>query len=324
MQTVSVSQAGTGGGGTTDRTEGGTASDDGASNPGGEGEAQAFDNTSNTKWLVFNPTGNIAYDFAGDDAYAINSYTVTSANDASDRDPKNWNLQGSNDGSNWTTVDSQNNQFFGNRFEVKTFNIGNTTAYKQYRLSVTANSGSGLLQIGEIQLFGPAGSGGGGNPSCPYTNGQFLTEWFGNEIVRAYICGTKFYAKNDAGYFKSRSWLTGTGRFTAAELACFEEVNPGCGGLRIASNLLETNSGLEVFPNPTNGKIKIGFTLQKDENVWFNLYDTQGKNLQLSDYEGKKGRNEVEFDLQNYSSGAYFIDLQYDQKREVRKVVKVN
>ena len=67
-----------------------------------------------------------------------------------------------------------------------------------------------------------------------------------------------------------------------------------------------------------------GFTLEKDENVWFNLYDTQGKNLQLNDFEGKKGRNEVEFDLQNYTSGAYFIDLQYNQKREVRKVMKVN
>jgi pimeloyl-ACP methyl ester carboxylesterase len=163
-------------------------------------------------------------------------------------------------------------------------------------------------------------SGGG----CSYTNGQILTVWFGNEIVRAYTCGTKFYAKNDAGYFKSKSWLTGTGRFTAAELACFEEMNPGCGGLRFASGLIENDNSLEVFPNPTNGKIKIGFTLLKDENVWFNLYDTQGKNLQLSDFEGKTGRNEVEFDLQNYPTGAYFIDLQYNQKREIRKIVKVN
>ncbi len=320
-QTVNVIQAGTGGGTPIDRTEGGTSSDDGASNPGSEGEAQAFDNTTNTKWLVFNSTGNIGYDFAGDDNYAINSYTVASANDSPDRDPKNWNLQGSNDGSNWTNIDSQNNQNFGGRFEIKPYSISNTTAYKQYRLNVTANNGSGLLQIGEIQMFGPAGTGGG---MCSYTNGQFLTEWFGNEIVRAYICGTKYYAKNDAGYFKSKSWLTGTGRFTAAELNCFEEVNPGCGGLRIASGLIENDNSLEVFPNPTNGKIKVSFTIEKDENVWFNLYDTQGKNLQLNDFEGKKGRNEVEFDLQNYTSGTYFIDLQYNQKREVRKVMKVN
>jgi hypothetical protein len=312
-----------GGGGTSDRTEGGTASDDNANNPAPESEAQAFDNTTNSKWLVFNSTGNIAYDFNGNDEYAINNYTVASANDAPDRDPKNWNFQGSNDGSNWITLDSRNNESFGSRFETKSYSISNTTAYKQYRLNVTANQGSSLLQIAEIQLFGPAGGGGGGGSSCFYTDGQFMTEWLGNEIIRAYVCGTKFYAKNDAGYFKSKSWLTGTGRFTQAELDCFEEVDPGCAGARVASSLEESEL-ISIFPNPTNGKIKVNFTLQKDENVWFNLYDTQGKNLQLNDFEGKKGRNEVEFDLQNYSSGAYFIDLQYNQKREVRKVMKVN
>jgi hypothetical protein len=177
---------------------------------------------------------------------------------------------------------------------------------------------------GNNSACGSSGGNGGGGSSCSYTNGQYMTTWWGDEVIRAYVCGSKFYAKNDAGFFKSRSWLVGTGRFTTSETDCFEEVNPGCGGLRIASNLVETDNGLEVFPNPTTGKIKISFTLQKDENVWFNLYDTQGKNLQLSDFEGKKGRNEVEFDLQNYTSGAYFIDLQYNQKREVRKVMKVN
>lgn len=86
---------------------------------------------------------------------------------------------------------------------------------------------------------------------------------------------------------------------------------------------METDNGLEVFPNPTNGKIKVSFTLQKDENVWFNLYDIR-KNLQLSDFEGKKGRNEVEFDLQNCISGAYFVNFQSAEKREVLKVMKVN
>jgi hypothetical protein len=54
-----------------------------------EGEPDVFDNTNNTKWLTFNPMGNLAYDFANQDAYAINKYTVVSANDALDRDPKN-------------------------------------------------------------------------------------------------------------------------------------------------------------------------------------------------------------------------------------------
>jgi hypothetical protein len=145
-QTVNVTQAGTSGGTDPDRTEGGTAGDDGANNPAPEGEEKAFDNQSGTKWLVYSSTGNISYDFSGDDAYAVNRYTVTSANDAPDRDPKNWNFQGSNDGVNWTTIDSRNDQFIGApRFDLRTFTISNTTAYKRYRLNVTANHGNGLL-----------------------------------------------------------------------------------------------------------------------------------------------------------------------------------
>ena len=210
--------------------------------------------------------------------------------------------------------------------EVFVGTVQKTLSAGNHNIRIAGVNGVSGSNFAHNKLCAVSATGGGGppSPSCPYTNGQFMTEWLGNEVIRAYICGTKFYAKNDAGYFKSKSWLTGTGRFTAAELACFEEVNPGCGGLRIASSLIETDNGLEVFPNPTNGKIIVSFTLQKDENVWFNLYDTQGKNLQLNDFEGKTGRNEVEFDLQNYASGAYFIDLQYNQKREVRKVMKVN
>ena len=402
------------GGSNPDRTENGTASDGGANNPNGEGEAQAFDNQNSSKWLVFTPTGNIVYDFANEDSYAISSYTVTSANDEPARDPKNWNFQGSNDGSNWTTINSQNDQFYGNRSETKTFDISNTTAYRQYRLDVTGNNGSSLLQIAEVQMFGILGTGGGttGGGTCSYTEGQFLTNWYG-EIVNAYRCGSKYYASSTGGAYKPKSWLIATGRFSAAEYNCFEQddprpagcastgggggggggtggggtggtggctftdgqylldyngetiqaklcngvlyaratwgawkhpnwligagmnattaacfatSNPGCGALRVSAEKLseETDDKITVYPNPTTGKIKIVFALQKAENVWLNLYDVQGKSLDLRDFEGKVGRNEMEYDLQNYSSGSYFVDFQSAGKHEVLKVIKVN
>ena len=78
------------------------------------------------------------------------------------------------------------------------------------------------------------------------------------------------------------------------------------------------------YTDRTTGKIKIVFSLQKAENVWLNLYDVQGKSLDLRDFEGKAGRNEMEYDLQNYSSGSYFVDFQSAEKREILKVMKVN
>jgi hypothetical protein len=347
--TVSGCAGGTGGGGGSDpeRTEGGTASDENANNPVNEGEAQAFDNTTNTKWLVFNPTGNIIYDFAGEDAYAINRYTIASANDESTRDPKSWFLEGSNNNSTWTIVDSRSSQTFGSRFETKTYiPSSTTTAYKQYRLRVTENAGSGLLQIAEIQMFGSTdgGTGGGTSPSgfCPRINpstngweywdfGQSTWKsgnWFAWDAVNSRI----FFAVIENGLmYASTSANSGGTKLSLAALqaasvrselySCFTYGSAS----RISSNFEEeTEDKIAVYPNPTTGKVKIVFSLQKAENVWLNLYDTQGKSLDLRDFEGKAGRNEMEYDLQNYPSGAYFIDLQYNQRREIRKVMKVN
>ena len=365
-----------GGGGNPDRTENGIASDDNANNPGNEGEAQAFDNQNGTKWLVFNSTGNIAYDFANEDAYAINSYTVTSANDEPARDPKNWNFQGSNDGSNWTTVDSQNNQFYGNRFETKTFNINNTTAYKQYRLNVTGNNGSNLLQIGEIQMFGPLGTGGGtgggtgvcsninsvnaGNASEGYTHTINITTADTYKFKITYATGESNATGNitvDSDPAIQFSVGPSTGSWTPSVEVLVGNVQKtlsvgnhtvrisgvnNVSGSNFAHNKLcavpassnrnvsrmavfeEEEKPISIYPNPTTGKIKIVFALQKAENVWLNLYDVQGKSLDLRDFEGKLGRNEMEYDLQNYSSGAYFVNFQSSEKREVLKVMKVN
>jgi hypothetical protein len=80
-------------------------------------------------------------------------------------------------------------------------------------------------------------------------------------------------------------------------------------GSRIATSDESEDKSVKVYPNPTTGKIKVGFYLPKDENVWLNLYDLQGKNLQLNDFEGKAGQNQVELDLQHYPTGTYFINL---------------
>lgn len=124
-------------------------------NPPNEDKTKAFDDNTSTKWFASGSGsgGWIQYDFAGSTAYAINKYTITSANDAPDRDPKNWTLKDSNDGTNWTTVDTQTNQTFANRFQKNTYTFTNTTAYQIYRLDVSSANGSTDLQLAEIEMF---------------------------------------------------------------------------------------------------------------------------------------------------------------------------
>lgn len=137
------------------RCIGGTITASGENTPN-EGKDRAFDGNYSTKWLAFSSTGWLQYDFAGTSTYAINQYSITSANDYSSRDPKNWTLKGSNDGSSWTTVDTRTNVTFANRFQKQTFSFTNSYLYQMYRLEISANNGGGELQIGEVEMFGPA------------------------------------------------------------------------------------------------------------------------------------------------------------------------
>ena len=96
-----------------DRTDaGGTITSEYTDWPSGEDNLKAFDNNSSTKYLTFHNNGWIQFQFAGGNTYAINSYTLTSANDAQERDPYSWTVQGSNNGSSWTTIDSRSGEDF--------------------------------------------------------------------------------------------------------------------------------------------------------------------------------------------------------------------
>src|SRR5689334_8474177 len=72
-----------------------------------------FDNLVTTKWVTLSATGWVATDLGT--AKNVTNYSLTSANDSPTRDPKNWMIEGSNDGVNWMTLDSQSNQSFASR-----------------------------------------------------------------------------------------------------------------------------------------------------------------------------------------------------------------
>ena len=136
---------------------GGTATDS-AHSTGGEA-VNTFDGNAASKWFNNNvaPTGWIQYDFGANNAQVVKRYTVSSANDVPARDPKDWSFLGSQDGATWTTLDSKSGQTFANRYQQNVYPIGNTTAYRYYRLNITANSGEVGVQLSELGLWGDTG-----------------------------------------------------------------------------------------------------------------------------------------------------------------------
>ena len=135
-------------------------------NPPNETAAMAFDNNPSTKWLDFSDTSWIQYQFPNNQAHVITRYAITSANDTAqfpNRAPFSWQFQGSHDGFTWTTLDTRSNESDVENFHTRNYDFANATAYRYYRLANIVSSaalypGSGIIQVADVRLFGPAGS----------------------------------------------------------------------------------------------------------------------------------------------------------------------
>lgn len=118
-----------------------------------EGSPKLVDDDLSTKYLI-NPYAKDLYvQITFKTAQRIAAYNLTSANDASGRDPKDWKIQASNDGTTWVDLDTRTGETFATRGLTKRYDFTNTTEYKIYRFSVTANNGDGLFQLAEWGLI---------------------------------------------------------------------------------------------------------------------------------------------------------------------------
>lgn len=119
--------------------------------------------------------------------YAIVGFT-TSYNPAT-RSPRDWALQGSNDGSNWDTLDTRARRYYWTQAERREFDPANPDAY--YRLLVTANNGDSFLGVCEVELYASIGGAAiasptvegdhsgydGSNPGRNAWNGNSANNW---------------------------------------------------------------------------------------------------------------------------------------------------
>lgn len=124
-------------------------------NDAGESAIHLVDSNYSTKYLLFTYHPDMYVQLAYTSPTVINAYTITSGNDSPERDPKDWNLCGSDDGVHWTVLDTQANQSFLNRTQTVQYNLKNTATYTYYRLNITANNNgnTGLFQCTEWRLL---------------------------------------------------------------------------------------------------------------------------------------------------------------------------
>jgi hypothetical protein len=115
----------------------------------------AFDNTT-AKWCLKATTAWIQYQYPADRRERIAAYTLTTANDAAERDPADWRLLGSNDaGATWTEVDRRQGEKWPGRHFRRRFDVATPGAFGSYRLEITRNHGADTCQLSEIELLSP-------------------------------------------------------------------------------------------------------------------------------------------------------------------------
>ena len=125
------------------------------SNPpdAGEGSLKLVDGDNSTKFFTSGYSSSFYMQLKFATAVPAGAYTLTSGNDAPTRDPKDWNLAGSNDGVTWTVLNSRTGESFTDRNMTRRFEVDNSVAYSYYRVNITANGGSGNFQMSEWRLI---------------------------------------------------------------------------------------------------------------------------------------------------------------------------
>ncbi|WP_316820580.1 discoidin domain-containing protein [Pedobacter gandavensis] len=118
-----------------------------------ESSKKVVDDDINTKFLIFSYAPDFYMQLEFPQGQQVASYSLTSGGDAPLRDPKNWKLTASNDGTTWTTLDTRENEVFAGREQTRFFNFKNITSYKYYRLSISSIGSGSLFQLSEWRLI---------------------------------------------------------------------------------------------------------------------------------------------------------------------------
>lgn len=119
-----------------------------------------WSNGTSTGWIAWHGSAAVAKSYrvmgwnsaahTGEGVWGL--YYIANPTTASNA-PKNWTLDGSNDGWSWTTLDTQTNQTGWGDGEERTFTMSNTTSYAYYRLNVSANNGGSYLNIIHFSVY---------------------------------------------------------------------------------------------------------------------------------------------------------------------------
>jgi len=185
------------------------------------------------------------------------SYTITSSGNFPTKAPAKWYILGSNDGSSWTLVDSQQTGVtWTSSYQVQTFTPTPTVAYSYYRMVTNqlsgSTAGSVLVEITELIIYGaPPNTATDfyadrlGNLLTAPVTGQPLANWLGG--ATGYV--TTWYDQSGKGNHATQS--------TAASQPIIQRATKGPGYMCVFSGAQGLTGMSYTVLNGTNYSVVI-------------------------------------------------------------------
>lgn len=118
---------------------------------------KAFNGIADGGWQADSGTSWwLMYDFGETSKALVTKYSITASTNAGNaRSPKNWTFEGSNDGIQWSVLDTQVNQINWTVGLVREYSFNNEYSFRYYRLNISANNTTDVYtNVGELKLFG--------------------------------------------------------------------------------------------------------------------------------------------------------------------------
>ena len=108
--------------------------------------------TAQDDWASSTTSGWLQVDFTN--RIVVGQYELQEGgNTSTNYMPKDWTFEGSNDGTNWTVLDTQAGVTGWTGGEIKSFQFVNNISYRYYRINILSNNGAILLAIGEMNMY---------------------------------------------------------------------------------------------------------------------------------------------------------------------------
>jgi hypothetical protein len=121
----------------------------------GKPASNAFDDNDLTYWSNNGTLPSwLQYDFGENQGKVISRYRIYYGSGSYDSSPDSWDVEASNDGTSWTTLDSRSGEgWTSNAWKEYTF--GNDNRYRYYRLNFTNNKGTtdDYVSVYEVEML---------------------------------------------------------------------------------------------------------------------------------------------------------------------------